>query len=424
MKYDIFFSICQTDVDGYLPSEAVMWRNFFSQVERADELGFGTGWVAETHLSCQVQKRNPGAVIPHFSGEIGLNTDILQLAHVIFSRTKRLHVGSAIRNILCNGGPIAHAEAIRTFLSLHALSAAGTAGRILDIGFAAGRFPFSNVQYGIRPRNQTELAAWPVLRGLIFQEAVEIFLRFLRGDIFSSQDVRRKRLSREQFRAPTEWDNVVAAYRQDLINDWPREITQIQARKPQVLPNEVNAIEIPAWWVFDQVGVIPFEAPLDNLRLTIGAHDAASQNLANEFMPVGVFNLSITPTPVIEETHKRMTERFHKKGGAWTRQHMPRTVLVFIDENGGSLETRRRRAQETAEKALSNYWRAIEGTLDPEKVRNAVGNALVGSADDIRAQLAERFHPEDRLMLWFDFNNHDTGAVEKSMRDFMQKVVQ
>ena len=105
MELDIFFSICQTEVHGYLPSERVMFENFFEQIELADALGFGTAWVAESHLSTEIQKMNPGAVIPHFTGEIGLNTDILQLAHRVFARTKRISIGSAIMNILCNGGP-------------------------------------------------------------------------------------------------------------------------------------------------------------------------------------------------------------------------------------------------------------------------------------------------------------------------------
>src|SRR5207302_11142441 len=90
-----------------MPSERVMFENFFEQVVLADRLGFGTAWVAESHLSTEIQKLNPGAVIPHFVGEIGLNTDILQLAHRVFARTQRIGVGSAIMNILCNGGPVA-----------------------------------------------------------------------------------------------------------------------------------------------------------------------------------------------------------------------------------------------------------------------------------------------------------------------------
>jgi alkanesulfonate monooxygenase SsuD/methylene tetrahydromethanopterin reductase-like flavin-dependent oxidoreductase (luciferase family) len=403
MRFDIFFSICQTEVDGFIPSEKVMWRNFFSQAELADSLGFGTAWIAETHLSCQIQKRNPGAVIPNFTGEIGLNTDVLQVAHKLFAKTKNLHIGSAIRNILCNGGPMAHAEAIRTFLSLHGLEDGEK--RLLDIGFASGRFPFSNIPYGIRPRNELEKRAWPVLRGQVFLEATEIFLRFLRGDVFASRDVAPKILSRDQFRSDSDWASVVQAW-------------QTLAERT----GEPTEIEIPSFWTFDDVGVIPFEAPMNLLRLTIGAHDAASQDFANRFWPVGVFNLSITPGAVIEETHQRMQKTFHTKGG-WTRQHMPRTVLVFIDDGAAlSGDEKRRRAGEAARRALGTYWKAIEGTLDPRKIEGAVDNALVGSPEDIIEQIKTRFNPDDRLMLWFDFNNHDNESVKRSMRTFMEKV--
>lgn len=390
MRFDIFFSICQTPVRGYTPSERVMFQNFFSQAELADSLGIGTAWVAETHLSCQVQKKNPGAVIPHFEGEIGLNTDILQVAHLLFARTKKMHVGSAIRNIQCNGGPIAHAEAIRTFLTLHSLNQ--NENRQLDIGFASGRFPFSNVPYGIFPRNSVEKAAWPVLRGKVFQEGTEIFLRLLKGEILGSKDIRPKVLKSTDFRTPEDWAKV--------------------QKEAGISGNE---LEIPSFWKFDPVGVIPFEAPLELLRLTIGCHDLETQIYANQFYPCGVFNLSITPAPQIEKTHEAMKKHFHPLGGQWTRNHMPRTVLVFLDSN-------RKKAREQAQEAMENYWKAIEGTLDPEKVRNAVDNALVGDVEEIRAEMQKRFHPDDRLMLWFDFNNHDNDAVKLSMKSFMEKI--
>jgi alkanesulfonate monooxygenase SsuD/methylene tetrahydromethanopterin reductase-like flavin-dependent oxidoreductase (luciferase family) len=213
MKYDIFFSICQTEVDGFIPSEQTMWENFFDQVQLADTLGFGTAWLAETHLSCQVQKENPDAVIPHFKGEIGLNTDILQLAHLIFSQTKNLNVGSAIRNILCNGGPLAHAEAVRTFLSLHALRA--NEKRVLELGFAAGRFPFSYHAYGIKPRDVLEETAWDVIKNKVFQEATLILLRLLRGDKMASKDIGPLYLRREDFRDAALWDKVVKLAKED-----------------------------------------------------------------------------------------------------------------------------------------------------------------------------------------------------------------
>src|SRR5258708_30432938 len=121
MEFDIFFSICQTEVHGYMPDERTMFANFFEQVELADRLGCGTAWVAESHLSTEVQKTNPGAVIPHFTGEIGLNTDILQLGHRVFARTKRIGIGSAIMNILCNGGPLPAADRIQNLLVPHDL---------------------------------------------------------------------------------------------------------------------------------------------------------------------------------------------------------------------------------------------------------------------------------------------------------------
>ena len=45
MKYDIFFSISQTPVDGHTRL-TVMFQNFFDQVKVADELGFGVAWIA------------------------------------------------------------------------------------------------------------------------------------------------------------------------------------------------------------------------------------------------------------------------------------------------------------------------------------------------------------------------------------------
>ncbi|HVE73091.1 MAG TPA: LLM class flavin-dependent oxidoreductase [Thermoanaerobaculia bacterium] len=390
MELDIFFSICQTEVHGYLPSERVMFENFFEQIELADRLGFGTAWVAESHLSTEVQKTNPGAVIPHFVGEIGLNTDILQLAYRVFARTRQIGIGSAIMNILCNGGPIAAAERIKTFLTLHGLDPEEK--RILTIGFASGRFPFINIPYGIVPRNAVEEAAWPVVKNKIFEEAAEIFLRLIRGETLSSGDIARRTLSRKDFRTDADWQRVVDAHGQ------PADEIPLQPR-----------------WSFPNLKIVPQEPRLDLLRLSIGSHDPGTQIFANTILPVGVFNLSITSGDEIEKTNERMEKHYHPDGGPWHRRLMPRTVLVFINDDAA-------KAAEEARDALSNYWRALEGTLDEEKVRRATNNALVGDAEQISRQMAERFDPEDRLMLWFDFNNHDSKRVMKNMNDFMTRV--
>src|SRR5689334_17773986 len=328
VEFDIFFSICQTEVDGYVPDERTMFANFFEQVDLADRLGFGTAWVAESHLSTETQKTNPGAVIPHFVGEIGLNTDILQLAHKVFARTKSIGVGSAIMNILCNGGPIAAAERIKTFLALHGLDA--NEQRLLTVGFASGRFPFINVPYGIVPRTPVEAAAWPVVKNKIFEEATEIFLRLLKGETLSSSDIASRALRRADFRADADWQRVVDAYGQ-----------------------YADAIPLEPRWRFPNLKIVPQESRMDLLRLSIGSHDPATQIFANTILPVGVFNLSITPGDEIEKTNARMREHYHPAGGGWRRSLMPRTVLVFINEDSS-------RAREEARDALSNYWRALE----------------------------------------------------------------
>ncbi len=389
MKFDVFLSICQTDVDGYMPSEKVMFDNFFDQVRLSDELGFETAWVAETHLSCEIQKSSPEPVIPHFKGEIGLNTDILQMAHVVFHQTSKIQIGSAIRNILCNGGPIAHAEAIRTFLSLHGRNPAEK--RKLNIGFAAGRFDFSNRPYGIVPRTEIEKAAWPVVKGKILLEAVEIFLRLLKGEKIARADVPIYSLEEKDFRKKEEWEAVFKIAKKDKI-------------------------EIPPYFNFERVGVIPFDAPLELLQLTIGTHDPEAQRLANSILPTGVFNLSITPPEVIEATHKRMEQQYHRAGGPWRRDLMPRTAMVFLDSTTD-------KAKKAAEKAWATYWKAMEGTLDARKVEQAVGNTLAGDAEELARQIKAKYHKDDRLMLWFDFNNHDNEFIKKSMTDFKNKVV-
>jgi alkanesulfonate monooxygenase SsuD/methylene tetrahydromethanopterin reductase-like flavin-dependent oxidoreductase (luciferase family) len=404
VQFDIFFSICQTPVRGYTPSEYQMFRNFSEQLILADALGFGCAWIAETHLSCQVQKRNPGAVIPHFQGEIGLNTDVLQVANRFAGKTEKIHFGSAIRNILCNGGPIAHAEAVKMFLSLHGLDLEET--RLLELGFASGRFPFSNRPYGIAPRSEVERVAWPALRGMVFLQATEIFLRVLNGEILSSRDLAPLVLTRSRFRSESDWQSVQRA----------AEMSGLSPVDAGSGHQKESGYQLKPFWDFDPVGVIPYEPRRDLLRLTIGAHDAESHALANRYAPVGVFNLSITPAAQIEETHRRMQGVYHKDGGPWSRRLMPRTALVFLDSNT-------KRAREMAEEAVANYWTAMEGTLDPQKVAQAVDNALVGDAVQIAEQVKSKYHPEDRLMLWFDFNNHDSADVMRAMRSFVEDVI-
>ena len=398
MRYDIFFSISQTPVGGVLPSEAQMFENAFRQLEAADELGFGVAWFAESHLSSEVQKGNQRPVIPHWEGEVGLNANFLNLATHGMARTKRIEFGSAVMNIVCMGGPIAHAERIATTLALHGLDPAES--RRLHVGFSAGRFQFMNEASGIVPRDEVEAVAWPALRGLVFREACEIFLRALRGDVFSSEDIPGTTLTRETFWTEEHWRQVQAA-----------------------AGTGAERIEVPRRWSFEPLELVPREWRRELLQLILGSHDPRLQEHVNTLLPVQVFNLSITDPAKIEDTHARMRTAYHPDGGPWQRGHMPRTTFVFLNEVAETPEARRRAARQEAEAALSAYWKALQGTIDPNKIANAADNALVGDAEQVASQIRERFHPDDRLMLWFDFFNHDCDRVIRNMRDFMEKVV-
>jgi alkanesulfonate monooxygenase SsuD/methylene tetrahydromethanopterin reductase-like flavin-dependent oxidoreductase (luciferase family) len=337
-------------------------------------------------------------VVPHWQGEIGLNNDIFQLAHVIFARTERIAVGSAIMNLLSNGGPVARAEQVATFAALHGLDA--NERRPLRFGFAAGRFDFMSRAYGIAPRSPLEAAVWPVLKGKVFAEAVEIFLRLVNGEAIAGSDTAPTTLSRADFRSDDEWARVI-----DLCGP-------------------CDTVDIPRRWNFDVLKIVPQEWRRELVDLFLGSHEPHLQIRANTFRPVKVFNLSITKPEVIDATHARMSQSFHLDGGPWKRSYMPRTVMVFLNEEPGlSPEERRARAHEESRAALAEYWKALEGTLDPKKVEGAADNALIGTADDVAEQIRARFHPEDRLMLWFDFFNHDSLRVVRNMEAFAREVI-
>ena len=405
LRFDIFFSISQTpDTTGHTPSEREMFANFFDQVELADELGFGVGWVAQAHLSTETQKDNSKPVVPHFPGEVGLCTDFFQVAGKMLSRTERMEVGSAVMSILASGGPIAQAERVGAFLALHGMDPGEN--RRLHIGFSAGRFEFMARPYGIVPRDAVEEVAWPALRGQVFAEASEIFLRLLNGEVISSDMIRPTLLTRANFRSDEDWEEV-----------------QDAAVSLRGLDSAPDSIQIARRYEFEEIKTIPQEWRRELLNLVLGSHDPALQVEVNKLRPVQVFNLSITPPHIIEETHDRFRQHYHPDGGPWERSMMPRTIMVFVnDEEGLTPDEQNDAAMEEARAALSTYWNALEGTIDPAKIERATDNAVIGSVDRVCEQILERFHPEDRLMCWFDFFNHDSERVQRNMTAFMTKV--
>ena len=405
MEHDIFFSISQTpNSEGHIPSEQEMFANYFQQLQCADQLGFGVGWLAQAHLSTEIQKRNTKPVVPHYPGEVGLCTDFFQIAQKMFSRTKRMDVGSAVLSILASGGPIAIAERVGSFIALHGMME--EENRRLHIGFSAGRFEFMARPYGIVPRNEIEEAAWPALRGQIFAEASEIFLRLLSGEVISSEMIRDTILTRDNFRSDEDWEKVqLASMKHNDSNDLP------------------ELIEIPHRYDFEEIKTIPQEWRRELLNLVVGSHDPKLQIEVNKWRPVQVFNLSITPAHVIDATHERMRQYYHQDGGEWNRNMMPRTIMVFINnEEGLTSEEQSLAAKKEAKAALTTYWSALEGTIDPAKVERASDNAVIGNVEEVVEQISQRFDSNDRLMCWFDFFNHDSERVKRDMTAFMEKV--
>src|SRR5205085_10898309 len=142
-----------------------------------------------------------------------------------------------------------------------------------------------NIPYGIVPRNAFEEGNWSAVKNKIFEEATEIFLRLLQGETLNSS---------------------------------------------MIAPRTIGGVALEPRWRFPNLKIIPQDVRMELLRLSIGSHDPHLQVFANTILPVGVFNLSITPGEEIEKTNERMVTGYQ---GTWHRRLMPRTVLVFIAED-------------------------------------------------------------------------------------------
>jgi hypothetical protein len=80
------------------------------------------------------------------------------------------------------------------------------------------------------------------------------------------------------------------------------------------------------------------------------------------------------------------------------------------------------KAEVEARDAMHAYWQAMEGTVDQGKVESGMENAVYGSPAKVYRSIRERFHTEDCLMTWFDFNTNDAAVVIKRMQAFMEHV--
>lgn len=404
MKFDLFHSVGRIDSVRPRLTDRQVFEQFFAQAEEAEKLGFGTAWVAESHFSSEVQKRHQDPVIPHYQGEVGLNNDSMQLANVLFERTSKIGFGTAILNIVGgNGGPIAAADRVRSLAFLNRLR---KQPRRLSIGVAAGRFPYINQPFGIMPRNAAEKILWPQYQQLIFVEALEIFLRLSAGEILSSAEVTPRRIKRQAFRS----DEAFAQAQEAL-------------GKLDVRLCPVDGLAYQPRWQFEPLTLVPSLESVGGapeLNFVLGSSCPVAREVGMKYADLDVFNLSFTPPAAIDGIHAEMFEKCKELGRVWNRSRLPRTVLVFIDQDPA-------KARRMAESCFDTYIEAMRGTAQVPDKAMLMERALIGDGAMIRQQLGPNdphgFKADDRLMLWFEFNQTDNAAVVAQMRQFATEVM-
>lgn len=395
MQFDIFHSLGRVDNIGSPITDREVFRGFFGQLSAAEELGYDTIWVAESHFSSEVQKNNPDAVIPNYQGELGLNCDFGQLALSILQRTQRLNFGTAIHNIVGgNGGPICSADRVRSLLFYNSLL---EDPRQINIGVASGRFPYINKPFGIIPRNSSEQKLWPQYKRVIFLEAYEIFYRLLKGETLSSEMTRNYILDESFFMDSPTYKKVLG---------------------------ELNLQEIlyEKRWNFEPLKLVPeLEGSWDqNLNIVLGSHDPKARELAFELGNPDIFNLSFTPPEKLAALHEELFQYCENTDKPWHRSRLPRTVLIFIDES-------HRKAVERAERCFDTYIDAMMGTVQMPPRQYLMDRALIGTPSKILEDLLDfeknGFNVDDRIMCWFEFNQNETEDIVRQMTLFSEEVM-
>ena len=395
MIFDLFHSLSDTLVGSSLLGPNKVFKNFLNQAMLAEELGFDTLWLAESHFSSETQKKTSVATIPQFQGEVGLNSDSYQWFHVLRNHTKKLNLGTGIHNIVGgSGGPIASADRANTlnFINQNLWSDS----RTLRLGVAAGRFPYQNTCFGLVPRDEVERDLWGALKRYHFLEALEIFLRLLQGQSLASSQVARYELTAEEVKKA-------------LFEKWPK-LEEKYSFPVAVRPR----------WDFEELKLVPEEASRENLRVVLGSHDPQALELGMKWWDLDLFNLSFTPPEQIDYLHKKLTKLCEGKERPWHRSRLPRTVLVFVDPD-------RKKAVALANQVIDTYIEAMRGTAQVPDKKILMERALVGDASEVREQLSpenpRRFHADDRLMLWFEFNQIDNDAICRQMTYFSEQVI-
>jgi alkanesulfonate monooxygenase SsuD/methylene tetrahydromethanopterin reductase-like flavin-dependent oxidoreductase (luciferase family) len=395
MIFDLFHSVSDPVVGGISLGPRRVCEQFLRQAKLAEAMGFDTLWLAESHFSSEVQKKTKVATIPQFRGEVGINSDSFQWFHTLARETTRINLGTGIHNIVGgSGGPIASADRVNTlrFINQNFWHPA----RTLRIGVAAGRFPYQNAPFSGLARNRTEEDFWFALKRVIFLEALEIFLRLVKGETLSSNVLEKYAVTHEE--AEKQWGPKLEEMKRKYAFPFP----------------------LPQRWAFEPLQLVPRVENDQHLRVVLGSADPWAVEVGTKHWDIDLFNLSFTPPAEIDRLHEKMSALAKAQARVWTRDRLPRTVLVFIDPD-------RKKARALADFVLDTYIEAMRGTAAVPDKQVLLERALIGDAAEIRDQLSpenpRRFHAQDRLMLWFEFNQLDGEQVERQMRYFHESVV-
>ena len=93
-----------------------------------------------------------------------------------------------------------------------------------------------------------------------------------------------------------------------------------------------GAIQIPRRWEFERLKVVPQEVRRELCDLVLGSHDPELQ-VAVCWAPVKVFDLYHRPSGCGGDA-RADGSGLSQGRGRWRREHMPRTVMVFLNEPG------------------------------------------------------------------------------------------
>lgn len=394
MIFDLFHSVSDPVIYGKHLGARKSFENFLDQVKLAESLEMDTAWVAESHFSSEVQKTTSVATIQKFGGEVGLNSDSFQLFHVIEKNTQRINFGTGIHNIVGgSGGPIASADRANQLRFFNQNFVKNP--REIRLGVASGRFPYQNTPFGMIPRNLVEKDFWPIVKRVIFLEALEIFLKLMKGETLASESVKRYEITATQ-----------------VEREMPKDAERL--KKVYAFP-----VPIPPRYEFESLKLVPESQIRKHFQVVLGSHDPEALELAYRYWSVDLFNLSFTPPEQLQKTHDKL-EKMNSTQSPWKRSRLPRTVMVFIDPD-------RAKAQELAHFVLDAYIDAMQGTAQVPDKNVLMQRALIGDAAEVRDQLhpdnPRKFHTDDRLMLWFEFNQLDNETVKTRMKYFFREVV-